>query len=369
MNPSVQQNESRPGRSVGFLFALFCITANPGMARTPRQASWRARCLWRYAGYGMMVLLGWVVTGVAPAQGWKPSRPVAFVTPSSPAGSLDLTARLIQKIWDDGRIIGVPVVVINKPGAGNGIAWSYLNDRSDGHAVSIGNTNLVSNPVTGAHPITHRDVTPLALMFDDYFVLVVRADSPLKSMADVRERLRGDAGALAVGFGPGIGAGGHTASAIAWKAMGVDVRKARFVPYKSAGDAVVAMLAGEIEIVSGTAVNMPPFIASGRVRALGVIGPQRLTGALASVPTLKEQGIDAVFTNWRGVIGARDMRPEQIVFWERALARVNESEAWKRELDRNFWRANFVTGPTLRTFLDAEAVRFRALLTELGLNK
>jgi putative tricarboxylic transport membrane protein len=324
-----------------------------------------ARCALAFAA-GIAAIFAGPVAG---AQGWKPLRPVAFISPSSPAGSLDLTARLIQKIWDDSRAVGVPVVVINKPGAGNGIAWSYLNERSDGHAISIGNTNLVSNPVTGAHHIGHRDVTPLALLFEDYFVLVVRADSPLKSMMDVRDRLRADPGSVAVGFGPGLGAGGHTASAITWKAMGVDVRKARFVPYKSAGDGVVAMLAGEIEMVSGTAANMPPFIASGRVRALGVIGPQRLSGVLASVPTVKEQGFDAVFTNWRGVIGARDMRPEQVAFWERALAGVNDSEAWRRELERNFWRGNFVTGPKLRTFLDREAAAFRTLLTELGLAK
>ncbi|MEQ1772305.1 MAG: tripartite tricarboxylate transporter substrate binding protein [Burkholderiales bacterium] len=319
------------------------------------------------AGLSMLVLL-WFAP-MAAAQSWKPSRPVAFISPSSPAGSLDLTARLMQKVWDDSRAIGVPVVVINKPGAGNGIAWNYLNERSDGHAISIGTTNLVSNPVTGAHSMGHRDVTPLALLLEDYFVLVVRADSPLKSMADVRDRLRADAGSVAIGFGPGIGAGGHTAAAVAWKAMGADVRKGRFVPYKSAGDGIVAMLAGEIDMVSGTAVNMPPFLAGGRVRALAVIGPQRLMGVLANVPTMKEQGFDAVFNNWRGVIGAKDMRREHIAFWERALASVNESEAWRRELNRNFWRANFMTGPKLREFLDREAVVFRALLTELGLNK
>ncbi len=303
------------------------------------------------------------------AQSWKPSRPVAFITPSSPAGSLDLTARLIQKIWDDARTVGVPVVVVNKPGAGNGIAWTYLNDRGDGHAIAIGNTNLVSNPVTGAHSIGHRDVTPLALMFDDYFALVARADSGYKSMTDVRDRLRTDPGSVAVGFGPGIGAGSHTAAAVAWKSMGVDVRKSRFVPYKSAGDAIVAMLAGEIDVVCGTAANMPPFIAGGRVRALGVIASQRLTGALAPVPTLKEQGFDALFTNWRGVIGPKGLRREQVAFWESALAAVNDSDPWKKELERNFWRANFLTGAKLREFLDAEAVRFRTLLTELGLNK
>lgn len=305
----------------------------------------------------------------APAQTWKPSRPVAFISPSSPAGSLDLTARLMQKVWDDARTIGVPIVVVNKPGAGNGIAWTYLNERDDGHAIAIGNTNLVSNPVTGAHSIGHRDVTPLALMFDDYFALVVRADSAYKSMTDVRDRLRADPGSVAVGFGPGIGAGSHTAAAVAWKAMGIDVRKSRFVPYKSAGDAIVAMLAGEIDVVCGTAANMPPFIAGGRVRALGVISAQRLNGSLAVVPTLKEQGLDAVFTNWRGIIGPKGLRREQIAFWEAALASVNESETWKKELERNFWRANFLTGAKLREFLDAEAVRFRVLLTELGLNK
>jgi len=191
----------------------------------------------------------------------------------------------------------------------------------------------------------------------------------LKTMADVRDRLRADPGSVAVGFGPGIGAGSHTGAAVAWKAMGIDVRKSRFVPYKSAGDGIVAMLSGEIEVVCGTAANMPPFIAGGRVRALGVIAAQRLNGSLAVVPTLKEQGFDAVFTNWRGIIGPKDMRREQVAFWEKALADVNNSDAWKKELERNFWRANFLTGPKLREFLDSEAVRFRSLLTELGLNK
>ena len=330
-----------------------------------REGGRTARCVIALVA---LAVLPWFMPA-AQGQAWKPTRPVAFVSPSSPAGSLDLTARLIQKVWDDARTIGVPVVVINKPGAGNGIAWSYLNDRSDGHAISIGNTNLVSNAVLGTHSIGHRDITPLALLFDDYFVLVVRADSPFKSMADVRDRLRADPGSVAVGFGPGFGSGGQTAAAIAWKAMGADVRKARWVPYKSAGDGVVAMLAGEIEMVSGTAANMPPFLAAGRVRALAVIGPQRLSGVLASVPTMREQGYDAVFTNWRGVIGAKDMRRDQVAFWEQALASVNESEVWRRELNRNFWKANFMTGPKLREFLDKEALVFRTFLTELGLSK
>ncbi len=315
---------------------------------------------------GVAAILG---ATASDAQPWKPTRPVAFITPAAPAGSMDLTARLIQRVWDDARAIGVPVVVINKPGAGNGLALSYLNEHDDGHAIAVGSTNLMSNPVTGLHTISHRDVTPLALLFDDHYVLAVRADSPLKTMADLRDRLRVDAGALSVGFGPGIGAGGHTAAAVAWKAMGVDVRKARFVPYKSGGDAIVAVLAGELDVACGSASNLPAFLAAGRVRAVALLATQRLTGPLAVAPTMKEQGFDAVFTTWRGVVGPKGMRRQHVAFWENALAVVNESALWKKELERSYWRANFVTGPKLREFMDAEALRYRVLLTELGLGK
>jgi putative tricarboxylic transport membrane protein len=258
-------------------------------------------------------------------------------------------------------------VVINKPGAGNGIAWSYLNERgADGHAIAIGTTNLVSNPVMGAHSIGHRDVTPLAILFDDYFILLVRADSPLKSVADVKQRLIRDPAALSFGFGPGLGAGSHTAAAVFVKALGVDVSKGRFVPFKGAAEAATAMISGDIDIVSATAVNAPPFLAAGRTRAIGVIAPQRLGGALAGVPTVREQGVNADFTNWRAVIGPKGMRKEQVAFWTQALAVANKSEAWQKDLARNFWKENFLTGVAADEFLERQAVIFRALWAEIG---
>lgn len=301
------------------------------------------------------------------AQHWQPTRPVAFIVGSAPSGSLDLTARVLQRVWDDRRAVSVPVIVVNKPGAGNGIAWSYLNDRgADGHAIAIGTTNLVSNPVMGAHSIGHRDVTPLALLFDDYFILLVRADSPIKNMADVRQRLLKDPAALAIGFGPGLGAGGHTAAAVTVKALGVDVAKGRWVPYRSAGDAITAMLGGEIDIVSGTAANAPPFINAGRVRAIGIIAPQRVWGSLATVPTIREQGVNAEFTNWRAVIGPKGMRREHVAYWEKALQAATASELWQKELQRNFWKSNFMTGDKLNRFLDKEAETFRGIWAAIG---
>ena len=301
------------------------------------------------------------------AQQWSPSRPIAFIVGSAAGGGIDLTARLLQRTWEQSQIVKPPVVVINKPGAGNTVAWQYLNERGgDGHAIAVGTANLVSNPVMGKNLLGYRDVTPLALLFDDYFILMVRADSALKSMADVKQRLLQDPAALAFGFGPGIGAGTHIAAAVAVKAMGVDVKKGRFIPYRNAGEAVAGMLSGQIDIVSGTAVTAPPFLGSGRVRAIGVIAPRRLPGQLAHVPTVKEQGVDGNFINWRGVVGPSDMGKQQAAFWVRALEQVSRSDAWQKELERNFWSANFKTGAAFDRFLRDQEDAFRLIWAEIG---
>lgn len=301
------------------------------------------------------------------ANDWKPNRPVAFIAGTAAGGALDLTARLLQKIWDDSQIINSPVVVINKPGAGNGIAWSYLNARgADGHAIAISTTNLVSNPVMGTHNIGHRDITPLAILFDDYFILLVRADSSLKTLADVKERLIKDPAALSIGVGAGLGAGGHTAGAVVLKSMGIDASKGRFIPYRSTGEAILAMLGGEIDIVSGTSVNAPSFLSAGRVRGIGVLAPQRLGGVLSVVPTVNEQGFNASFTNWRGVIGPQGMRKEHSAFWVKALSEATKSELWQQQLVKNYWKHNFLTGSAAENFLEQQAALFQELWGGMG---
>lgn len=325
----------------------------------------------RFARCTFIALLCGAVVWIAPvhAQHWMPSRPVAFVVGSAAGGGIDLTARLLQRMWEQSQIVKPPVVVINKPGAGNTVAWKYLNERGgDGHAIAVGTANLASNPVMGKDLLGYRDVTPLALLFDDYFILMVRADSAIKSMADVKQRLLQDPAALAFGFGPGIGAGTHIAAAVAVKAMGVDVKKGRFIPYRNAGEAVAGMLSGQIDIVSGTAVTAPPFLGSGRVRAIGVIAPRRLPGQLAQVATVKEQGVDATFINWRGVVGPKDMGKRQAAFWVGALEQVSRSEAWQKELERNFWSANFKTGAAFDRFLRDQEDAFRLIWAEIGVH-
>lgn len=306
-------------------------------------------------------------TSNAASPAWQPTRPVALIIGAAPGGSIDLTARVLQRVWDESRIVPTPVIVINKPGAGNGIAWGYLNERGgDGHAISLGTTNLVTNEIIGSHKLGYRDITTLAVLFDDYMTLVVRADSPLKTWKDVAERLRRDPGALSVAFGPSLGSGGHTAAAVSVKSTGATVSNARFVAYKSVGEALIAMYGGQIDIVCGTAANMPGHLQAGRIRVLAVTSPKRLGGALAQAPTLKEQGFDVVFTNWRSVIGPKNMRREHVAYWEHALSAAIKTPEWQRDLERNFWTSNFLTGAEASRFMERSSKEFRTLWSEIG---
>lgn len=309
-----------------------------------------------------------LVPGAGRAQpAWRPARPVELFVGASPGGSIDLTARVIQRILDERRLTGHPTVVVNRPGAGQGIAWAQMIERSR-HvpAIAMGGPNLVSNPVTGLHPIDHADVTTLAVLFDDYMAFAVRADSPLRSMREAVERLRRDAGALSIGVAPSLGAGAHTGGVVALRAAGVDVAAARFVVYKAAGEAIVAVLGGHLDIAVGTVANFPAHLQSGRLRLLAVTAGQRLPGAMGGVPTLREQEIDGIYTNWRSVIGPPSMPREQVQFWEEALAVVTGSEEWQRDLARNFWTPNFLTGEPARRFVAEQARQFRDIYSALA---
>jgi putative tricarboxylic transport membrane protein len=321
----------------------------------------------------MCALLGTSASAVLPAlaqPAWRPQRPLELMVGAAPGGSIDLTARLIQRTFDERKLTGTQTIVVNRPGAGQGLAWAHMIERAKSvPTLGMGGPNLVSNPVTGLHPIDHADVTTVAVLFDDYMAIAVRADSPIRSMREAIERLRKDPGALSIGVAPSIGSGAHTGGVVALRAGGVDVKNARFVVYKAAGEAIVAVMSGDLDMVVGTVANFPPHMQSGRIRLIAVTSPARLGGSMAQVPTLREQGIDGVYTNWRSVIGPKPMPREQIVFWEEALAAVVKSEEWQRDLERNFWTANFLVGDAAQRYVEEQARQFRDIYSVLAPGK
>ncbi|MBI3068346.1 MAG: tripartite tricarboxylate transporter substrate binding protein [Betaproteobacteria bacterium] len=221
---------------------------------------------------------------------WRPDRNVEIVVGTAPGGGVDKTARLIQRILQEKRIADTPVTVVNKPGGGGSIGWTYLNQHpGDGHFIAVTPLNLLTNHITGTSQISPDEITPLPLLGAEYIVFTVKADSPIKTGSDLMARLRKDPQSVNIATATRGGAN-HIAIAFAAKRAGVDVTRLKIVVFKSGGESATALLGGHVDLVPAAASVVAPQIRDGKLRALAVSSGQRLHGLFAGVPTWKEQG-------------------------------------------------------------------------------
>ena len=296
---------------------------------------------------------------------WRPSRTIEVIVGTPPGGPLDATARLIQKYLET-RQPGQAVIAMNKPGGGHVIAMQYLNQHAgDAHFVSMALPNLLTNRITGAHPLTYTDVTPLALLTSEYIGMWVRADSPIKSGKDLIAQMRAKPEALTFAI-TNPGSGNHIAAGMVLKAGGVDLKKVTFVPFKGSAETTVAVMGGHVDVLMATPGSAIKHVQSGRLRPLAVAAPKRLAGEAASVPTWKELGIDAVSANWRALVGPKGLTATQIAYWDQTLAAMVKAAEWQQALKVNQWEDEYLASAGALKFLQEEYKQLEALLSDLG---
>lgn len=312
-----------------------------------------------------------IVPAAAHAQAvWTPQKNVELVIGAGPGAAADATARAIQRILQERKLVPVSTAVVNKPGGSYALSWIYINQHpGDAHYLAITTLALLTNRLSGSNPLTYTDVTPIAQLFTDYVVLAVRADSPIKTGKDLVEALKPSPSAASIGIAASLGNQNHIASALALKAGGVDVKKLKMVVFNSSSQSVTALLGGHVDVIAATAINIAPQAAAGKLRAIAVSAPERLPGPLADVPTWKEQGYDAVFGNWRGVVGPKGLSDAQVAYWEQVFGKLVKTEEWKSSMAKNFWSDFYLSSRDTQTFLQKENATLRALLTDLGLAK
>jgi putative tricarboxylic transport membrane protein len=311
-----------------------------------------------------------IAGGIAQAADWRPEKPVEIISGVAPGGALDIMARAMQKNWQDRRAFSVPSTVVNRPGAGSAVAWTYLNQHpGDAHYLAVTSATLLTNSITGSNPLNYTDVTPLAQMLSEYIVYAVRADSPLKTGRDLVERLRNDPASLSFGLATSLGNPAHISIAQIARMAGVDVRKLKVAVFTASPQAMTGVLGGHLDVMVSNASGPLPQIQGGQMRALAIAAPRRLGAAYASVPTWKEQGVNVVGAFWRGVIGPRGLTPAQIAFWDAELARLAASDEWKKYLDGNQLENDYRASRESKQFLEAEYAEYKAILGELGLAK
>lgn len=305
----------------------------------------------------------------AAAAEWKPVNAVELIALNAPGGGSDRILRLMQKIIQDQPGMTAPVNVVNKPGGGGNIAYSYLNQHpGNGHYLALASKSLLTNNIVGRGP-SYTTLTTVAHLFNEYIAVTVTPDSPIKTGKDLVERLKKDPQAVSFGIATSIGSPNHQGVAVALNRDGIDVKKLRAVIFASGGAATTALFGGHIDVVPISVAFATSLLRNGQVRILAIAAPQRLPGDLAGVPTWREQGYDAVVSQWRGFVGPKDMTASQIAYWERAFRHLLDSPEWKKELDTNFWQADFRDSAGFRKVLDEDNAELTRFLDDIGLVK
>lgn len=315
-----------------------------------------------------LLLLGGLALPAHGAESWKPNGNVEFIAGSGPGSGLDVATRTVEKLLREKRLVDVSTTIVNKPGAGLAVSFTYLNQfAGNGHYLAITSPSLVLNKILGTHALTYTDVTPVAQLISENIAFAVNADSPLKTGQDLISRLKKDPGSVSIAVSTALGGANHLAGGMVMKKAGIDLKKAKFVAFKSGGEVKTALLGGHVDAIVISASVLVGPLQSGQVRVLGISSAKRAGDAFATVPTWKEQGVDAVFTNWRGMVLPRGATAAQVAHWEDVFAKLVKTPEWKSELSKKLWQDEFLGAEQSKRFLGNEATELKALLSDLGL--
>ncbi len=306
--------------------------------------------------------------GSAFTQSWSPQKNVEIVVGSAPGGSNDKTGRTVEKILSEKKLVPTTLTVNNRPGGGGNIALTYVSQKSgDAHYVVVATPSLLTNHIVGQSALNYTDFTPIASLFNDYIVFAVNPDSGIKNGRDLVERLKKDPKSVSVGFATALGSHNHIGAGLLMKAIGGEAKLLKAIAFKGSAEAITALLGGHIDLVTTAAGNVDAQVAAGKLRIVGIAANKRFPGALANVPTWKEQGINVVFGGWRAIVGPRGMSAAQSAWWEGALRKVVESPEWKQDLEKNYWSDDFVTGEQFRKDMVTDYASMKSVLVDLGL--
>jgi putative tricarboxylic transport membrane protein len=255
------------------------------------------------------------------------TKPIEFVCHAAAGGGSDIMARMMQSIIVKEKILTHTIAVVNRPGGGGAIAFAYVaGKKGDPHFWLTATTSFLTTPLLGKSKYTYKDFTPLVnLAYDDFFV-TVRADSPYKTMKDLIADAKKRPGQINTGgtYAPGTDA---LISHMIEKAAGV---KFNYIPFKSGGEAMVALLGGNLDMFYPNPGEALAQVEAKKVRILAAASEKRMA-AVPDIPTLRELGINATFQQVRSIAAPKDLAPEAIRFYEELFRKLAESKLWKEK--------------------------------------
>jgi len=298
------------------------------------------------------------------AQGFKPTRPIEFVTHTGPGGGGDVLARAIAAAMEKEKLMPVRMQVVNKTGGGGHTAMSYLVEKKgDAHTIAVFTGLWFTNPIMRAEAnITLKDLTPLVRLVLEPAMLAVKNDASYKTLKDFIDAAKQNPGQLKQSGGS-LGSRDWIVRQLLMKNTGTTWA---FISFPGGGERIAALLGGHVNIMLIEPQEAGEHIRAGNMRVLAAISEQRMA-AFPNAPTLKEAGFDVPnVPQPRGIIAPPGIPADAVAYWEELFAKFVKTPSWKKILEDSLFEDGFQRSAELDKFIDQYSETTRGILREGG---
>ena len=320
----------------------------------------------------LAVLWGTVAFVPAPAgAAWEPVRPVEFIVPAGTGGGADQMARTIQGIVTKHSLMKQPMVVINKSGGAGGEGFlDVKGSRNNPHKIVITLSNLFTTPLATGIPFNWKDLTPVAMMALDEFVLWVNGETPYKSVEDYIDAAKKEPGKFKMG-GTGSKQEDQIITVAIEKATGT---KFTYIPFRGGGEVAVQLVGKHVDSTVNNPIEAVAQWRANSVRPLCVFDGKQMPYAdkigegksWGDIPTCKSQGLDIEYLMLRGIFMVPGATEDQVDFYVELLKKVRETPEWKQLMNDGAFNQTFMTGADYAKWVENEEKRHQALMKEAG---
>ena len=302
------------------------------------------------------------------ASAWEPTKPIEFVVPAGTGGGADQMARVIHGIAEKHKLSPRPIIVVNKSGGAGAEGFLHVKGKKgDAHTIIITLSNLFTTPLHTGVPFSWKDLTPVARLALDQFILWVNAETPYKTANEYLAAVKEKNGTMKMG---GTGSAQEDQILTIMLEQAQDV-KFIYVPFKGGGEVCVNLVGKHVDSTVNNPIECVSHWKANRVRPLAVFDTERIAvGEWKSIPTIKEAlGSDIHYLMLRGIFGAPDMPREAVDWYVGFLKKVTETPDWKKYMEEGALKPAFLTGAEYVKWVEENEQLHKDLMTKGGLLK
>jgi putative tricarboxylic transport membrane protein len=317
----------------------------------------------------LIALISVLVITASPAlAAWEPTKPIEFVVPAGTGGGADQMARLIHGIAEKHKLSPRPIVVVNKSGGAGAEGFLHVKGKKgDAHTIIITLSNLFTTPLHTGVPFNWKDLTPVARLALDQFILWVNAETPYKTAKEYVNAVKEKGGQYKMG-GTGSAQEDQIITIQLEQALGL---KFTYVPFKGGGEVCVNLVGKHVDSTVNNPIECVSHWKAGRVRPLAVFDSARIPEPdWKDIPTVKDAlGVDLQYVMLRGIFGAPDMPKDAVEWYVNFLKKVYETPEFKEYLSKGALKPAFATGAEYVKWVEGAEQLHKDLMTKGGLLK